>query len=199
MGAGSGSCEIHSGASAGLTSSGLGRRLRILCATLVLAATIAPPIAQAREDYCINPSTGRIDTRGTNAYRIFETQSNLSIMARLNGWWFSKIVSTATNQVSYLYEKFSFVRGVPASGLYTYQNYVCTLQNTFCSRYDGVGVYAVRPNGTNKFFGTKIVSDTVRLDHACLSLGGTFLSNTVYNGGGVRHTKCSVKNGKLVC
>ncbi|MFO1037886.1 MAG: hypothetical protein U1E45_13665 [Geminicoccaceae bacterium] len=175
------------------------RRLRRLAAVLVLGAIALPTIAEAREDYCINPSTGRIDTRGTNAYRIFETQSNLNIMARLNGIWLTKITSRPTNQVSYLYEKFSFVRGVPASGLYSYTNYVCTLQNTFCSRYDGVGVYAVRSNGTNKFLGTKIVSDTVRLDHACLSLTGTFLSNTVLTNGVVRTTKCSMKNGKLVC
>ena len=177
----------------------LGRRFRQLVAALVLAATLLPAVAEAREDFCINPSTGRINSRATTAYRNFAVTSNLSVMARLNGTWFSTIVSPATNQVSYLYQKFSFVRGVPASGLYSYTNYVCTRQNTFCRRYDGVGVYAVRANGTNKFFGTKIVSDTVRLDHACLSLGGTFSSNTVFNAGGVRHTKCVIRNGKLVC
>jgi hypothetical protein len=168
--------------------SGIGR-LRRLAAALVLAAMLMPTMAEAREDFCINPSTGRIDSRATTAYRNFAVTSNLAVMARLNGTWLSTIVSPTTNQVSYLYETFSFVRGVPASGLYGYTNYVCTRQNTFCRRYDGTGVYAVRANGTNRFFGTKIVSDTVRLDHACLGLGGTFNSNTSYTAGGVRHTK----------
>ncbi len=142
----------------------------------VFTATL-PGVAIAREDYCLNPTTKQIDRRATQAYRKLQSQSDQAMMNRLSGTWLSITPSPATNQVSYLYETFTPL------GLYSYVNFVCTMQNTFCSRYDGTGLYAVRANSRSAFFGTKIVSDVRTLDHACLGLNGTFLNrNTIAAG-----------------
>jgi hypothetical protein len=148
-----------------------------------VAALLSSDLASAREDYCLNPGTGTLNVEATNAFRRFQAQNDPAVMRALKGTWLSTTVSAATNQISYLYESFD------TNGLYGYTNYVCTLQNTFCSQYVGTGVYAVRAKSTNSFFGSKIVSDTVRLDHACLSLGGTFRNAKTWVSGGVKHTR----------
>jgi hypothetical protein len=138
---------------------------------------VAPSLAFAREDYCITPGTNQINGPATQSLRLLESQSNPGVMAYLNGLWLSTIVSRPTNQVSYLYERFT------GNGLYGYTNFVCTLQNTFCRRYDGTGVYAVRLNGSNSFFGEKDVSDTASLNHACIGLGGASIDRNTWVSG----------------
>ncbi len=154
------------------------RKIKYLGFIAMMALTA--PLSQAviaSEDYCLNPNTKQIDQKATESYRLLQSQSNQAIMNKLNGTWLSTTTSPATNQVSYLYESFSRL------GIYDYTNYVCTLQNTFCSRYDGTGLYAVRANGANKFFGVKIVSDAIGRDHACLSIQGKFVNkNTIVSG-----------------
>ena len=148
-----------------------------------MCASAAPSVASAREDYCLTPGTKTIDQTATAGFRRLESQSNPAVMRALNGVWLSVQPSPATHQISYLYESFS------TGGLYGYTNYVCTSQNTFCSKYEGVGVYAVRATSATDFFGVKDVSDTVRLDHACLSLGGRFLSANAYVAGNQIHRR----------
>ncbi|KJV07306.1 hypothetical protein [Methylocucumis oryzae] len=144
---------------------------------MLVVVVLLPQVVMAREDYCLDPNTKQIDQKATDAYRLLDSQSNQAIMDKLSGTWLSTTTSPATNQVSYLYESFTRL------GIYDYTNYVCTLQNTFCSRYDGTGLYAVRANGTNKFFGVKIVSDAIGRDHACLGLQGKFVNkNTIVSG-----------------
>lgn len=154
-----------------------------LTLAIVAVLLLSPQQTFAREDYCLQPGTNRINSAATKAFRQLQKQSNQAFMRTLSGVWLTVTVSQATNQVSYLYESFDNI------GLYGYTNYVCTLQNTFCSTYVGTGLYAVRAKNAKSFFGTKNVSDHVGRDHACLGLNGTFVNANTWVSGGVRHKR----------
>lgn len=133
---------------------------------LLFAALAATP-AVAREDFCLN-ANGSVNKRATKGYRDIEANRNEATMRRINGVWFSQARNPFTGQISLLWQVYEG-RGAQ-SGLYSYFNRVCDASGTFCSNFEGTGLWAVQ--GTvRRFSGMRIVSD-LRLDHFCQLIDG---------------------------
>lgn len=147
------------------------RSFMMKAVSAALTVWLASGPASAREDFCYKPRTQQIDKKATKAYREFAKKQNEKLMQNLSGVWFLRTDSPSTGQISLLWQTFE------PNGLYSYYNEVCTAQCPFGPTIvNGVGVYTLRGDAKG-FLGSKIVSDTGSLDHACLSLNGRLTNN----------------------
>ncbi|RXF74065.1 hypothetical protein [Hansschlegelia zhihuaiae] len=149
------------------------RRIILCAASTLLLGALAPGPAAAREDFCLN-ANGSVNKTATRGYRKIEDDRNENLMRRIHGVWFNQTRNPFTGQISHMWE---YYEGRPRSraGLYAYCNIVCDANNQFCSRFQGVGLWAVQGKAT-KFNGMRIVSDLQR-DHFCQILEGRISNN----------------------
>lgn len=156
------------------TAGSLDRRVAVgamAAAMLVLGSGLA----SAAEDYCLVPHTKTKDARATATFQRLERIANPKLMGLLTGTWFHQIRSPGTNQIDNQYQIFQ------RNGLFSYVDFVCDGQNRNCSRYDGIGLFAVvaQPGQANGFTGLLDVSDLNR-DHLCVGLSGRFLDASTF-------------------
>lgn len=132
-----------------------------------LVCVLASTPALAREDFCLN-ANGSVNKEATRGYRQIEANRNEATMRRINGVWFNRTTNPFTGQFSDLWQVYEG-RGAQA-GLYSYFNRVCDASGSFCSNFEGTGLWAVQ--GTvRRFSGMRIVSDSSR-DHFCQLIDG---------------------------
>lgn len=147
-------------------------RIAVCAAIALLFGVVTPEPASAREDFCLN-SNGSLNKTATRGYRQIERSRNQTLMRRINGIWYNRTVNPGTGQVSDLWQAYEGAGN--RAGLYSYCNIVCDASFQFCSRYQGVGLWAVRGN-RNGFKGMRITSDQ-SLNHFCQIIDGRLSTN----------------------